>query len=104
MSDRRYFAYIMASRSRVLYIGITNSIVRRNAQHKEQAADSFTAIHRCTRLVWYEIYRSPTAAIAREKQLKGWTRAKKIDLIEQTNPDWHDLSEDWSKPIETSLP
>jgi putative endonuclease len=73
----------MASRSRVLYIGITNSIVRRNAQHKEQAADSFTAIHRCTRLVWYEIYRSPTAAIAREKQLKSWTREK--DRSHRTN-------------------
>ena len=104
MRDRRYFAYMMASRSRVLYIGMTNSMVRRNAEHKERESDSFTAKHRCTRLVWYEIYRSPTAAIAREKQLKGWTRAKKIALIEQTNSDWRDLSEDWGKPIELYKP
>jgi putative endonuclease len=100
MRDRRYFAYMMASRSRVLYIGMTNNMVRRDAEHKERKSDSFTAKHRCTHLVWYEIYHSPTAAIAREKQLKGWTRAKKIALIEQTNPDWRDLSEDWGKPIE----
>jgi putative endonuclease len=95
MRDRSYFVYIMASRSRVLYIGITNSIRRRNAEHKERKADSFTAQHRCTRLVLYEIYCSPSRAIAREKQLKGWTRAKKIALIEQTNPQWNDLSQDW---------
>ena len=99
MRDRRYFAYIVASRSRVLYIGMTNSMVRRNAQHKDRESDSFTAKHRCTRLVWYEVYHSPATAIAREKQLKGWTRAKKIALIEQSNPDWRDLSEDWGKPI-----
>ncbi|HEX4308624.1 MAG TPA: GIY-YIG nuclease family protein [Acidobacteriaceae bacterium] len=95
MRDRSYFVYIMASRSRVLYIGITNSIRRRNTEHKERKADSFTAQHRCTRLVLYEIYCSPSRAIAREKQLKGWTRAKKIALIEQTNPQWNDLSQDW---------
>jgi putative endonuclease len=99
MGDRRYFTYMMASRSRVLYIGMTNSMIRRNSQHKERASESFTAEHRCTRLVWYEVYHSPTAAIAREKQLKGWTRARKIALIEQTNPAWRDLSEDWGKPI-----
>jgi putative endonuclease len=99
MRDRRYFTYMMASRSRVLYIGMTNSMVRRNGQHKARTCDSFTAEHRCTRLVWYEIYHSPSAAIAREKQLKGWTRARKIALIEQTNPPWLDLSEEWGKPI-----
>ena len=99
MRDRSYFTYIMASRSRVLYIGITNSVTRRNTEHKERTSDSFTAKHRCTHLVWYETFHSPSAAIAREKQLKGWTRAKKIALIEQTNPGWRDLSEEWGKPI-----
>ena len=99
MPDRAYFVYIMASRSRVLYIGITNSVLSRSAQHREHKSDSFTARHRCTRLVFYEIYPSPLTAIAREKQLKGWTRAKKIALIEQTNPTWRDLSEDWGKEI-----
>jgi putative endonuclease len=104
MRDRRYFVYMMASRSRVLYTGITNNMARRNAEHKERASDSFTAKHRCTRLVWYETFHSPSAAIAREKQIKGWTRAKKIALIEQTNPFWHDLSEKWGKPIALYTP
>jgi putative endonuclease len=99
MRDRRYFTYIMASRSRVLYVGVTNKVARRNTQHKELTCDSFTAKHRCTSLAWYEIFLSPAAAIAREKQIKGWTRAKKIALIERANPDWRDLSKDWGKPI-----
>jgi putative endonuclease len=99
MRDRRYFTYMMASRSRVLYVGVTNSTPRRTTEHKELTGDSFTAKHRCTHLVWYEVFLSPSAAIAREKQIKGWTRAKKITLIEQANPDWRDLSEDWGKPI-----
>jgi putative endonuclease len=95
---RTFYVYIMASRSRVLYIGITNSIARRNREHKERHPDTFTAQHRCRRLVLYETYGSPSRAIAREKQLKGWIRAKKIALIEETNPTWHDLSDDWDKP------
>ncbi len=96
---RTFYVYIMASRSRVLYTGITNNIRRRTREHKERHPDTFTAKHRCTNLVFYEIFRSPTRAIAREKQLKSWTRAKKIALIEETNPNWRDLSEDWGKPI-----
>jgi len=96
---RTFFVYIMASRSRVLYLGITNSIRRRNREHKERHPGTFTAKHRCTSLVLCETYNSPTSAIAREKQLKGWTRAKKIALIEKANPNWRDLSEDWGKPI-----
>src|SRR5581483_6198494 len=97
MPDRTCFVYIMASRSQVLYIGITNSVSIRTGQHKERKPGSFTAKYRCTHLVFYEIYPSPTLAIAREKQLKGWTRARKIALIEQTNPMWRDLSEEWEK-------
>ena len=96
---RRYFTYIMASRSRVLYTGITNNIVRRTAQHRKRQSDSFTAEHRCTLLVWYQVFSDPLAAIAREKQIKGWRRSRKIALIEDTNPFWHDLSAEWGKPI-----
>jgi putative endonuclease len=102
MHDRLYFVYIMASRSGVLYIGVTNSIRRRSLEHKSRDSDTFTAKHRCTRLVWYEVHRSPSVAIAREKQLKGWTRAKKFALIEIMNPLWFDLSEHWSPPPSTS--
>lgn len=75
---RPYFVYIMASRSRVLYIGVTNSVTTRIAQHREHKTESFTAKHGYSHLVFHETCRSPLTAIAREKQLKGWTRAKKI--------------------------
>lgn len=102
MHDRLYFVYIVASRSGVLYIGVTNSIRRRCIEHKSRNSDSFTAKHRCTRLVWYEVHRWPSFAIAREKQLKGWTRAKKLDLIEKMNPHWLDLSEQGCSPPMTA--
>ena len=95
--DRNYFVYIMSSRSRVLYIGVTNSVTTRASQHRARKQGGFTAQHRCTDLVFYEIYVSPSSAIAREKQLKGWARAKKIALIEGTNPTWRDLSKDWDR-------
>ena len=76
---------------------MTNSIVRRNRQHKARKTASFTAAHRCTRLVWYETHATPASAIAREKEIKGWTRARKIALIEDTNPHWLDLSEAWNR-------
>jgi putative endonuclease len=97
--ERTYFVYIMASRSGVLYCGVTNSIRRRNAEHKSRRHDGFTARYRCTRLVYYEIYRSIHNAIAREKQIKRWRRDKKVALIEQANPRWLDLSDQWDKPI-----
>jgi putative endonuclease len=71
---------------------------QRQHNHPHRPVNPSVCVQR-PRLVWYEIYHSPTAAIAREKQLKGWTRAEKIALIEQTNPDWRDLSEDRGKPI-----
>ncbi|MFP5226141.1 MAG: GIY-YIG nuclease family protein [Acidobacteriota bacterium] len=99
MDDQAFFTYIVASRSGVLYIGITNNIRRRNQEHKARSNSGFAAQHRCTRLVWFEIYPTPTPAIVREKQLKGWTRAKKIALIEQRNPHWLDLSDEWDRPL-----
>ena len=95
MGRRSFFVYIMASRSGVLYTDVTNSLVRRTAEHKARSADGFTAEHRCTRLVYYEIWGWPTGAIGREKQIKRWRRAKRIALIEQLNPRWTDLSEQW---------
>src|ERR1700691_5695424 len=99
MRERYYYVYIMASRSGVLYTGITNSIRRRNAQHKEHKVPGFTACYRCTRLVYYEVFQWVQNAIAREKQIKPWRREKKVALIEQANPNWLDLSEQWGKPI-----
>jgi putative endonuclease len=97
MRERAYYTYIVASRSRVLYVGITSDMERRIYQHGEENSGSFTGKYRCNRLVWFERFGSPGAAIAREKQLKGWRRAKKLNLIESTNPTWIDLSENWGK-------
>lgn len=99
MQDRCYYTYIVASRTRVLYIGVTGNIERRMTEHKQSESASFTATYQCNRLVWFERYTTPRAAIAREKQLKGWRREKKTKLTNRTNPTWEDLSKDWGKPI-----
>lgn len=85
--------YILASRSRNLYVGVTSDIHKRIVQHKENADDSFTSRYQINRLVYIEQFPDAQTAISREKQLKGWSRAKKIALIEATNPTWDDLSE-----------
>jgi putative endonuclease len=95
MQERCYCTYIVASRSRTIYIGVSGDLFSRVMQHRAGDVEGFTSQYRCSRLVWFERYVSPEAAIAREKQLKGWTRAKKIALIERENPTWEDLSADW---------
>ena len=100
MDERVYFTYIVASRSRTLYIGMTGDLRTRILQHKGKLhEDGFAATYNCDRLVWFERFVDPSNAIAREKQLKGWTRAKKIALIEKDNPIWNDLSEGWYSKI-----
>jgi putative endonuclease len=96
MSDRPhdYWVYIMASKSRVIYIGVTNGLEKRVWQHKEKVIEGFTKKYNCTRLVWFEHFRDVRDAIACEKRLKGLLRAKKIALIEKENPQWKDLSEE----------
>ena len=91
MSKRRYYTYIMASRSRVLYVGMTNNLARRVREHKQKEADSFTARYNVTRLVWYRSFSRPQDAIAAEKTLKGQSRDDKIARIEEWNPEWKDL-------------
>jgi putative endonuclease len=96
MDERVYFAYIVASRSRTLYIGMTGDLRVRVYQHKQKLRpDGFGATYNCDRLVWFERFMGPSNAIDREKQLKGWRRSKKIVLIESKNPTWEDLSESW---------
>ncbi len=90
-----YFTYIIASRSRTLYIGVTGNLHKRVFEHKWKERDGFTATYNCDRLVWFESSQDVGRAIAREKQLKGWRREKKIALIDKTNPAWVDLSKDW---------
>jgi putative endonuclease len=95
IQEHIYFTYIMASRSHTLYIGVTSDLHKRVFQHKWKEHDGFTARYNCDRLVWFEGHQEIAEAIAREKELKGWRRAKKIALIEATNPAWVDLSRDW---------
>jgi putative endonuclease len=93
--EKVYCTYIMASRSHTLYIGVTGDLRKRALEHKSNAHEGFSATYNCDRLVWFERFIGPRVAIAREKQLKGWSRAKKIALIEGSNPAWVDLSERW---------
>ena len=78
-----------------MYIGVTNNLYRRVYQHKTKVSAGFTSRYNLGWLVYFEVFRDVRAAIAREKQLKGWTRAKKKVLVEATNPKWDDLSADW---------
>ena len=101
MRDHSYSVYIMTNRSRTLYVGMTNNLPRRVRQHKEQLNEgSFTSRYKLDRIVWFEHYKYVRNAIAREKQIKGWLRIRKLQLIVEQNPTWKDLSEDWGKPIE----
>lgn len=90
-----FYVYVLASKSRTLYIGIARHLAVRLAQHKAGSYGAFTSKYKVFRLVHFERYYSPRTAIAREKQLKGWIRAKKIALIERDNPTWEDLAEGW---------
>jgi putative endonuclease len=95
MNEGCYFTYIMASRSHTLYVGVTSNLQKRVFEHKWKEHEGFTARYNCDRLVWFERYQDVQKAIAREKELKGWRRSKKIALIESANPVWIDLSRDW---------
>jgi putative endonuclease len=85
---------LLASRSRVLYVGVTNDLERRVFEHKHKLVRGFTAKYDVDRLLYFESTSNVLAAIAREKEIKGWRRSRKIALIESVNPSWQDLSSD----------
>ena len=89
---RTYYVYIMASRSRVLYTGVTNDLTRRVNEHKRGFNAGFTSRYRVTRFVYLEEFSDIRDAIAREKAIKGWKRWRKIGLVEARNPTWEDLA------------
>ena len=91
--DRTFHVYMLAGKSGVLYTGVTNNLVRRVWEHKQKQIPGFTQKYSVTNLFWYEVHGRATSAIAREKQIKGWRRAKKVALIEAMNIQWKDLSE-----------
>jgi putative endonuclease len=97
METNRYYIYIMANQSKRIYTGVTNNLERRVYEHKNHTDAGFTSRYLITRLVYFEETADVNAAIAREKQIKGWLRAKKVALIESINPRWQDLSETWQR-------
>lgn len=94
--NRTYCVYILASRSRNLYTGVTNDLQRRLVEHREGFVPGFTSRYRVCRLVHFEVFGDVRSAIAREKEIKAWRREKKTWLIERDNPTWEDLG----KPLE----
>jgi putative endonuclease len=100
---RSYFVYILANRSKTLYVGVTNDLVRRVIQHRAKLVPGFTAKYRIDRLVYFEETNSIEEAITREKQIKGWLRVKKIALIESMNPCWTDFGDGWHPEADPSL-
>ena len=93
-----YYVYILTNWSnRALYTGVTNNLERRLYEHKNKSVKGFTEKYNVNKLVYFDSTNDIKAAIAREKQIKGWTRNKKNALIESINPQWNDLSENWGK-------
>jgi putative endonuclease len=93
--DKNYYVYLLASgRYGTLYTGVTSDLVKRAWQHREASAEGFTKRYDVKQLMWYEVQNDVNAAITREKQIKKWNRAWKIELIQEKNPQWRDLYED----------
>ena len=92
---RQYCVYILTNRSKTLYVGVTNNLRRRLWEHKSGEDSLFCRHYKIDRLVYYESFENVSRAISREKQIKGWLRIRKIQLIVAMNPEWKDLSEGW---------
>lgn len=91
-----YYVYILANKTNTtVYVGVTDDLMRRLQEHRNDMIDGFTKTYHVHKLVYYESFSDVQYAIAREKQLKGWRRARKDELIESVNPTWEDLAGDW---------
>ena len=98
-----YYVYIMTNRSRTLYTGVTNDLERRVQEHKQKLVPGFTSKYNINTLAWYETFSNVGQAIEGEKRIKGWSRLKKLALIEAKNPHWEDLSDRWNGNGDSSL-
>ena len=96
---KTYHVYIMSNVAKMLYVGVTNNLEFRVFQHKSKTIEGYTQKYNLFRLVYFEQFGDIRDAISREKQIKGWLRAKKVALIESVNPAWNDLSADWLKRV-----
>lgn len=99
MRSRRYHVYILASKSRTIYVGMTGFLMSRVLKHKAREGGGFTSRYRVNRLVYYEVFQHVETAIHRETEIKKWRREKKVALIEKKNPTWEDLAADWGKIV-----
>jgi putative endonuclease len=99
IKQRYYYVYILSSLSGTLYTGVTNNLYRRVLQHKHKDTPGFTSRYDVDRLVYYERFGDVRAAIRREKEIKGWTRKKKVALFEGMNPKWENLAEGWGEVV-----
>ena len=97
--EYNFYVYILASRSLQLYVGMTNSLERRMQEHRAAQPESYTARYKIGRLVYFEHTQYVLNAIARETELKGWDRERKLALVRSVNPTWIDLSEDWGESV-----
>ena len=95
VSGKQFAVYILASKSRRLYVGMTSNLLGRVQQHRKKEVEGFTKRYNIDRLVYFEFHDDAWSAINREKEIKGWRREKKIDLIESANPVWHDMWDDF---------
>ena len=102
-TERQYFVYIMTNAARTLYVGVTNDLVRRVYEHKEKLVPGFASRYNLTWLAYYEETSDVWSAIAREKQIKGWRRSKKVELIESMNPRWTDLALEWFEDAKSGI-
>lgn len=101
--NRQFYINILASKSQRIYVGMTNSLFHRVLQHREGEVE-FTGRYKINRLVYYEVFKYVNNCINRETELKGWSRAKKVALIEALNPTWEDFAVNWGKPIRPLTP
>ena len=95
LREEFYYVYFMTNRSRTLYAGVTGNLKQRVFDHKTGAVEGFTSRYKIDRLAYWEKFKYVRSAIARETQVKRWTRGKKVQLVVSMNPTWKDLAEDW---------
>ena len=98
-AQKKFWVYIMTNRSKTLYTGVTSRLEARVREHKEKRYPGFTNEYQIDRLIYFEFHATAASAIAREKQIKGWVRRRKIELIVSGNPEWRDLSEEWGSQV-----
>jgi len=91
MFEKQYYVYILTNKSNTLYTGITDDLYRRLYEHKNKLTPGFTKKYNIDKLIYYEVFDDPESAIQREKEIKGWTRKKKLELIKKINPNFEEL-------------